>query len=329
MPSSPHATRLFRSTLLSFALVAGSLCVAGPAAAQSVAKTEFVEAKKRYDDGKFAEALQMFQIAWEHSHSPNARLYIGRCFVQLGNYRAAYDELRGTLRDAADKVEDDEKYLATRNAAAAELILIEPKIGRLIIAPDALVPDAKVTLDGAPVPSIRLGETMAVEPGKKTLVASAEGREDVMVEVNVPGGDVVAAPIVFPPVLEDGTVVAPPPPEDEPLTALQIVGITSMAVGGATLVLAAVSGGAAASKLSALKTGCGETTCTDPAFADVVDSGKLFETLAYVGVGVGSAALIAGGAMFIWGGPSDGSDQVAGVTPLPAGGALMSYGLSF
>lgn len=327
----PREKRLFRSLVLAAAVTVASLGVASPVAAQSVAKTEFIEAKKRYDDGKFDEALQMFQIAWEHSHSPNARLYVAKCFQELGNYKAAYDEFRGTLRDAADKAEEDEKYLATRNAAAAELILLEPKIGRLIIAPDALVPDAEVSLDGSPVPSIRLGEPIAVEPGTKTIVARAEGREDVTLEVSVAGGRVVAAPIVFPPVIEDGTVVAPPPPppEDEPLTALQIVGITSMAVGGATLVLAAVSGGAAASKLSALRTGCGGTNCSDPAFADVVDSGKLFETLAYVGVGVGSAALLAGGAMFIWGGPSDGSDQVAGVVPLPEGGAVMSYGLSF
>lgn len=330
----PRTKRPLRSIVrplaLAAAVAAASLCVVCPAAAQSVAQTEFVEAKKRYDDGKFDEALQMFQLAWEHSHSPNARLYVAKCFMELGNYKAAYDEFRGTLRDAADKAQEDEKYLATRNAAAAELILLEPKIGRLIIAPDALVPDAKVTLDGSPVPAIRLGEPIAVEPGTKTITASADGRQDVSLEVGVAGGRVVAAPIVFPPVLDDGTVVVPPPPpEDEPLTALQIVGITSMAVGGATLVLAAVSGGAAASKHSALRTGCGGTNCSDPAFADVVDSGKLFEMLAYIGAGVGGAALIAGGAMFIWGGPSDGSDQVAGVTPLPEGGAVMSYGLSF
>jgi hypothetical protein len=301
--------------------------------AQSVAKMEFKAAKQKFDEGAYDEALQMFQIAWEHSHSPNARLYIARSFSMLGNHKAAYDEFRGTLRDANDKVEEDEKYLATRNAAAAELILLEPKLGRVIIAPDPAVPDATIVMNDYEVPAISIGEPITVEPGRKTVVAKAEGREDVSMVVDVPGGSVVAAPIRFPPVVEKeaDTSKAPVAPveKDEPLTILQIAGIGTMALGGATLVLAAVSGGAAASKLSALETTCGGATCSDPATADVVDSGKLFETLAYVGIGVGAAAVLGGGAMFIWGGPTDGGDQMAGMTPLPGGGAALSYGLTF
>lgn len=305
------------------------LVTTSSASAQSVAKMEFTAAKEKYDEGKYDEALQMFQIAWEHSHSPNARLYVARSFERLGNFKAAYDEFRGTLRDAADKVDEDEKYLATRNAAAAELILLEPKLGRIIIAPDPQVPDATIVMNDRKVSAISLGEPLTVEPGTKTIVAKAEGRPDVTMTVDVGGGSVVAAPIRFPPVVEK-TADAPVPVEkDEPMTVLQILGITTMAVGGATLVLAAVSGGAAASKLSALETTCGGGTCTDPATADVVDSGKLFETLAYIGAGVGGAALLGGGAMFIWGGPDDGGDQTAGITPLPGGGAALSYGLSF
>jgi hypothetical protein len=318
--------------LLGSSLILASLCLlAPPASSQSVAKTEFREAKKRFDDGQFEEALQMFQIAWEHSHSPNARLYVARSLDQLGNHKAAYDEYVGTVRDASEKAAEDEKYLQTRNVAAAELVLLETKIGRLLIVPDASVPNATVTIDGRPVPAIKIGEPLPLVPGRKTIVASAEGFDDLTFEVDLGGGEIVATAVSFP--KGDGQVVVAPPPiatpaEEAPLTIMQIAGIGTMALGGATLVLAGVSGGAAASKFSAVKTACGGTRCTEAQFGDVVDSGKTFELLAYVGVGVGAAALLGGGAMFLWGGASEGPDQAAALAPLP-GGAALRYELRF
>ena len=96
------------SAWLILALLTLTTWVALPSAAfaqSTVAVTQFKEAKKLYEEEKYEDALQLFQLAWEHSHSPNARLFIARCFKKLGKNKPAYDEFRGTLRDATERLD--------------------------------------------------------------------------------------------------------------------------------------------------------------------------------------------------------------------------------
>jgi hypothetical protein len=70
---------------------------------------------------------------------------------------------------------------------------------------------------------------------------------------------------------------------------------------------------AAQSKYDSLKTACGGIRCTDPKYADVVDSGKRMELISNVSVIAGAVALGVGTTMIIFGGPS--------VKPRPTTGA--------
>jgi hypothetical protein len=341
-----RSMRVGRWLIFIFALLATTVGTGAPEArAQGyVAKKQFRDAKKLYDNEKYQDALQMFQLAWEQSYSPNARLYIGRCFVKLGNLRTGYDELRATLREAHTRSAEDKKYLNTRNAAAAELALLEPRLGRLIVLLDDRVEGATVTLDGKPLAASKLEEPLTFEPKTVTLVASAEGRDDVKRSVNIGGGRTIAVAMLFPPVAgapvsaggkPDSTSA---PEQSDGYTILQYLGFVAIGLGGATLVLAAASGAAAASRQAALDQACGGARCTDPAFGDVVDTGKQFETLAYIGLGVGAAAALGGVALVLFGGESEDDEeadsaetaggQSAAVIPLP-GGAAFSYQLRF
>ncbi len=292
-------------------------------AQSTVAVTQFKEAKKLYDDEKYEDALQLFQWAWEYSHSPNARLYIARCFKALGKNKPAYDEFRGTLQDATDKLLDDDKYQGTQSAAAAELVILEPKIGHLIISLDAGdAKDVKVTLNGVLFPDVSLGSVITVDPGTMKIVASARGKEDVVREVAVAGGKTQAVALYFSPTPVKAPP-APPPPADDALSmsTLQLVGIAAGALGGGALIAAVGTGIAAGSKFSALKSACGEAPCPDPGYAQIIDSGKTFEVVSYVLLGAGSAVGIAGAALWIFGAEDEPQEPAATaiVIPVPGG----------
>ncbi|MBW2455074.1 MAG: CDC27 family protein [Deltaproteobacteria bacterium] len=307
-----------------------ALTVAPAAEAQSVAKTQFVQAKKRYEKGEYEDALTLFRYAWEHSKSPNARLYIGRCLHKLGNVKEAYDEFRGALDDAAEKAATDEKYVKTRDAAAAELALMETQIGRVMVVLDDAVPEATVTLNGAPFPKDRLGAPVTVLPGQQRLVASAEGKDDVVREVNVGGGKLEAVALFF-----EHQAACPTGPTQEPtgktadqgMSTLQLIGAITLGVGVAGLGVGAATGAAASAKFGSLEQTCGDIRCTDPAYADVVDSGKTFELVSYISLGAGGGLALIGGALLLLGG-DEAPTEGAGLVPLPGGG-LLTYRAAF
>jgi len=56
-------------------------------------------------------------------------------------------------------------------------------------------------------------------------------------------------------------------------------------------------------KFETLQKECGSTRCTDPKYADVIESGKTMDLLANIGLGVGAVGLVAGTVMVIVGGP--------------------------
>jgi hypothetical protein len=320
-----------RRALLALCLLLLAIVVmpASARADDTVAKTQFTAAKKLYDDGKYPEALQLFQLAWDYSHSPNARLYVAKCFLKLDNAIAAYDEFRGTIRDAGEKIASDPDYQLAQNAAAAELVLLEPRIGKLVVTLDATgVEGAEVTLNGEAFATVNLGETVTVAPGKYEIVAKAKGRDPITRSETVEGGKTVSVALSFP-----QQVGAPPPrPIEKPveadagLSTLQIVGIATLGLGVGSLLAAGATGVAAKSKFDTLEDACGDVPC-DARFNDTIDSGETLELVSFILLGAGGALVIGGGAMWIFGG-DDTTEPAAAATlvPLPGGAAFTATG---
>ncbi|HHH12142.1 MAG TPA: hypothetical protein ENK23_08750, partial [Sorangium sp.] len=105
-----------------FALVcAASLWLpAWPAAAQDVEKL-FATAQELYDQHQCDAALPLFRKLHDQTSSPNARLYIARCYRQQGKMVEAYTEMQATLADAEARAALEDRYEPTRLAAATEL----------------------------------------------------------------------------------------------------------------------------------------------------------------------------------------------------------------
>ncbi len=183
--------RWISSWLLALAL---SLTVATSAA--NDAAVTFEAAKKLYEARSYEKALALFQDAYATSKSPNARFFIARSLRELGRTPEAYDEMAATVREATALATSDPKYVPTRDSAAAELALLEAKVGRVVVAaPDA--PGLEVTLNGKPVDRRRLSEVVAVAPGTVAIEARATGKAAVKREEKVTAGQLKTVSITF------------------------------------------------------------------------------------------------------------------------------------
>jgi hypothetical protein len=292
---------------------------------------QFSEGRKRFKAGQYAEALPLFEQAFQASHSPNARLYLARTLRELGRLTEAYAELQATLDEARSRAETEPRYVETRDASAAELALLEPKVSKLVVALSGSVPGAEVTIDGVSLAPERIGRSVVLLPGKKTVVATAPGKAEVRKEVTLAGGssETLALSLDQP---MAATAPAPAPTEPEagagPLGPVRIAGIAAAGLGVVSLVVFAVSAAQAKSSFDSLNSQCGGQRCTDPTTADEVDQGETMQTLSHVTLGIGLVAAVAGGLMIGLGGLGGETEQTAGLAVGP-GRALLRYGLRF
>lgn len=326
------------------ALFAALICVACPlgdavaqpapsAPAAASQKEAFAEAQKLFDEKDYAAALPKFEALFAETQSPNARLYVARSLRELGRIPEAYDEMAATVKDATARAAQEAKYEGTRDAAAAELAVLEGRVAHLTIAVADATDGTKVLLNGVEVPTAKLAAPITVVPGPQRIEIVGPDFEPVRREIEVAGGETKTLPIA---VRAGGAGTKGGPEKPGPAKAdeqtggeLRIVGIVAACLGGASLVTFGVTAGLSDAKFSTLEEECGGARCTDPKYADVVDEGKTLELIANVTVIAGSVLAAASIPLIIWGGPTDAEPAAtAALAPVP-GGAVVRVGGSF
>ncbi|MCA9595744.1 MAG: PEGA domain-containing protein [Myxococcales bacterium] len=289
-----------------------------PAIAQANDKSaveQFKLAQKSFDDGDFEQALKAARAAYEATKSPNAHLYIARALRELGRLDEAHREMAKTFDEATTLAQSEKKYVPTRDAAAAELALLDKKVGKLVVALADPPDGAEVELNGRKLAQKELGVPLAVMPGKMTVRASAPGMQNAERSVTVAAGATETVAIAL-----DETETAPvkpkpePKPETKSATPWRSIGFVSAGVGVAGIAVFAVAGTMAKSKHDQLEDECGGQRCTDPKYADTVDSGKRLQTIANVGLAVGAVGVLAGGTMILLGGGGEKEKTARGPT---------------
>ena len=321
----------YRPRLLG-AVIAGlastSLATAStPAAAQgqtAPAVDDFASARALFNAGRYGEALPLFRDVYARSSSPNARLYVARCLRKLVRNPEAYDEMAATLRDATTRAESESKYAQTRDSAAAELALLEPLVGKLVIAVADPPPGIKVELDGRPLDVERWSAPITVDPGNRLVVVTPPSGAAIRREISVgahttktlvvtlPGAaGPIAGKVALEPTFTGGTV--------------RKVGFGVAGLGFAGFGMFAITGILANQKYSELEATCGQQRCVDPKQATTIDQGKLLDTLATSGLVVGIAGVVGGAAMIALGGPIR-VPPTAAVVGLPGGAAIVYSG---
>jgi hypothetical protein len=297
----------------------------------------FKAAQSKYEDKDYAGALEAAKKAVELSGSPNARLYVARSLRELGRIPEAHAEMERTLKEARDLADQkDAKYEATRDAAAAELALLDQKVGKIIVALADAPPDTSVTLNGTPLPAAKVGKPFAMAPGKISVRAQPPGGAVVEKSVELGAGQTETVTLVLgdnPSAEPDEPVVpvAPAAVDEKPKTkggGLRTIGFITAGVGVAGIAVFAIAGSMSNSKFDEVESGCGSKRCSDPKYGDTIDSGKRLETIANVGLVVGGVGLLAGGAMILFGGPSAEKTGSASVDVRP-GRFQLGYARSF
>jgi hypothetical protein len=275
--------------------------------------------------------LPLFRSALEVSDSPNARLYVARCLRSLGRLVEAYEEMSATAREATRRAETEDKYVSTRDASAAELALLEPKVGKLVIAFDDASSGNRVTIDGAAIAPERLGSPIPLMPGKVVVEATSPAGTVVRREVTVSGGKTASVALTF-----SGAATSPPPetpeappappdvPESSGIGTVRALGIVTAGVGVVGLVVFGITGSMANDRFATLERECGGVQCSDLKYGDVVDEGQTLDLVANIGLIGGAVLLVTGGAMILFGGPGEPSEPSAAVSAAfgPRGGAL-------
>ncbi len=197
---------------LTSCLLFAALAFAPATATADDAAVTFEAGKKLYEAKSYAKALPLFQDAYATSKSPNAHFFVARSLRELGRTPEAYDEMAATVREATALANSDPKYVPTRDSAAAELALLEAKVGRVVVAvPEE--PGLEVLVNGKPVDPKKLSGVVAVTPGKVSVEARATGKATVQREDTVGAGQLKTISIAFSAEVPKGD---DPPKDDKP-----------------------------------------------------------------------------------------------------------------
>ncbi len=315
-----------------------------------------VEARKRNDD---AAALVLFRKAYDLHHSPRAAVQIGLAEVALGRWADAEVHLQEGLAAPADP-------WIQRNAQVLRetLARVQNQFGNLQVLGDPtgaeVVVEGKVlgTLPMAKPARVRTGEcrfevraagyasasrSVTIEAGipkRETVELSASSRVAAVVAVAVTppkddrGGGVggpITGPGAGPSTVPGQPDVSASPAGDSIADSrrrnarMRTVGIVLGGLGVVAVGAGVVFG------LEARSAGKNNSQIGNTYDPDADTSGRRFQTLQYVGYGVGAALVAAGAISFVLG---LGPDQDAGTThatfvPLTEGGAVAGWSGTF
>jgi tetratricopeptide (TPR) repeat protein len=319
MSSNPRVA-LFALALAALAAPARASAEPKPAAEASAndEKARFAEAVRLYKANDFAAALPEFEALASETGSPNARLYVGYCYVGLERPADAYAAFEQAARSAGS----DERYDETRTAALSELSNLTLRIAKIVVAPVEQPDGLVVKVDGVPLDPEAFGSHRVFAAGDHRVEASATDRDPIVRDIHVAAGETKTVTLYFPK-RETAAPSNPPPRDAEPNrgSALRTAGFVAAGVGGAGLVTFIVGGLEARSAYNDLERACGTTPCTDAAHQRDADRGKSWQTVANVGLVVGGIGA-ATSATLLYFGYREGATSVA-LAPL-AGGAIIT-----
>jgi hypothetical protein len=209
--------RLHYVTALAVALATSSI-VPSTASAQAPAsdpvKEEARKAFKKgvdaFDAGKYDEARNSFALAYGITKAAKVLLNLGLSEVRGGKFVDGGNHLAQFLREAKDATPDEKR------AASEALETVNAKVTALTIAVD--VAGAEVSIDGLRVGTAPLPGPVYVEPGNRTVFATANGKS-ALAKVDAVRGRPSSAAVT---ILAPAAPPAPPPaPTSVPTTPPQ------------------------------------------------------------------------------------------------------------
>jgi hypothetical protein len=219
----------------------------GDARAQQPADDDLIKMRKlfqeAFDDeqaGRFDVALEKFRRVAQFKESAQVRYRIAACLEALHRLIESRDAYRAC---AAMKPNLTPKDQPVADACAEKALAVDKRVPKIVVtvSGESPPPDARVTVDGKPVPS---GRPVEQDPGEHTIQASAGGMKPFEQRVTLPdNGSAIPATVTFEP---DKPVVVEDPNKDKDkkktgggkaIGWIALVGGTALAVTGVALLI--------------------------------------------------------------------------------------------
>ena len=244
-------------------LVAPAARANDDAGTRAAARAMAEDALAHYDKGDYAGALDLFDRADALVHAPTLGLMAARCLHKLGRLVEASERYVAVAAIELDKKAPAAQAKAQVTAQQERAALL-PKLPSLVVEVEGAAPsDVRVTLDDRPLPAEILGRKRPTDPGAHRLEAT-RGAEVVTREITLAVGQ--SATITLK--LTGATTKALATTEETAPGAggrdatLRLAGFAAVGVGGAGLLVGAITGGVALSTRSSLDAaGCSGGHC--------------------------------------------------------------------
>ncbi|MBX3188285.1 MAG: hypothetical protein KF819_14800 [Labilithrix sp.] len=274
---------------------------AAPSAAQrETARRLMDEGKERMRAGDTERAVEAYQKAHDLMHVPTTGMALARAQLATGRLVEARDVALEVVRMVRENGEPAVFEKARRDARALEANL-KPRIPTVRIVVKG-GPATRVTVDGTEVAPLLLGEPVAMNPGKHTIVArNADGTEK-QADVQLAERDVkeveLALPVPHPAVIASEPAsprpsLAPAPSRDERTTPANVLLVGGFGLAVAGLAVGGVTGALTLSKAGEVKAQCENNICAPEARRDL-DSASSLATISTIGFAVAGVGAVCG-----------------------------------
>jgi len=299
------ASRLVSVTLLAAILGVSTVATADPSAAdKETARSLMNDGRSARDKGDLKAALKAFAGADSIMHVPTTGLEVAKTQIALGLLVEARDTALRVSR-SQEKPGEPGPFKQARDAASALNDELEGRIPSLTVTlknvPDGM--SATVTLDDAPMSSEMLGQARKLDPGHHVVVAKA-GKVDGKQEVDVAEKEQKQVTVELPPQPAAEPTETQTPTETPPVEHAAKSGFSKglmyggFGLGGAGLVVGAITGFLTMSKTSTIKgsSGCSGNVCGPAEFNDISSAKSMatISTISFVAAGVGAAVGVIG-----------------------------------
>jgi hypothetical protein len=279
------------------------------------------------EQGRYAEALDRLQRAEALVHSPTHLLYIARVQTKMGQLVEASETYVKITREVLSP-DAPRAFVEAQTTAAQEGKDLDARIPTLLVRVDGPA-DAVVTMDGAVLPAPVIGMAAPVNPGVHALrAASKDGASaETRVKLTLGAHETVVLVLRPPP-----PAPAPPPPErryDVPRAPAhvatergsgvgQVLGYAALGLGLAGLAVGTTFLVINRSKRTDANDLCAGGVCPiadKPQIQSLDQQADSAATLAWVGYGVGGAALATGLVLLFTSGSAKKNDATGGPYP--------------
>ncbi|HEY4104521.1 MAG TPA: hypothetical protein VGM44_11550 [Polyangiaceae bacterium] len=317
---------------LAFVLLTAAPAFADPTAAdRATARSLAGEGYHALQSKDYATAIDRFSRADALVHAPTLMIDWARALAGVGKLVEAQERYEQIIREGVDP-KAPKSWQKAYNDANNELAALKPRLAWVTINVSG-TNDARVTIDGAPIPPAAIGVRRATNPGERSVRVVAKGYLPQKKTIQLAEGSDSSVAFALQPdpdqQAQASTLLdtSAPAPSEAPPKRKRTLAYVAMGVGGAGILVGGITGILAMNKHSELEKSCPGGACPSNQ-SNNLNSYHTLATVSDVGFAVGIPIAATGVALWFLNRPSSEAPPAQGlrVHPYFAGTSLGAVG---